>query len=647
MLTISELSMRFGAKILFKNVSLQFNAGNRYGLIGANGCGKSTLIKILTGEITPESGQFSLPQQLALGSLSQDHFVYRKQLILEVVLQGKKKLWEALEKKRMLLEKQSFDDQDCQTLMKLDKIIEEQDGYAAEGEAAKLLEGLGIRDDWHRRPLELLSGGYKLRVLLAQVLFGKPDILVLDEPTNHLDLYSIKWLEDYLKNFPGTLVVTSHDREFLNGICTHIADVDYGTIKIYKGNYEQFQEQKLLDRELKEHMLQKHDKRRAELQEFIDRFGAKATKARQAQSKARLVEQLEEEMEALDLLPSSRIYPKLAFEPLRASGVTVLTVKDVSKTYGEKKVLDHVAFELERGEKVAIIGPNGIGKSTLLEILTENQKADQGGYEWGYATRLAYFPQDHAREVKGSWTLLEWLGQFDRDIPQERLRDLLGRVLFSGDTVNQSIHTLSGGETARLLLAKIMLQKPNVLIFDEPTNHLDMEAIEELAKALENFEGTLLLVSHNRYFVSRLANRVIEISYQGVKDFKGTYAEYLEKQENDFLASKLPLSQRYSHETGSSKPSSSSTHYNDQKRLRNQLAQLRKRVAQAEESCHQIEKKIQELDARMAAEGFYQRTSREEQQRLVKEKQHLEDQLLEAMEQWEKASLDLHAGEEA
>jgi ATPase subunit of ABC transporter with duplicated ATPase domains len=640
MIAISQLSMRFGAKILFKNVSLQFNAANRYGLIGANGCGKSTLIKILTGELTAENGQVNLPQQLMLGSLSQDHYMYRQQLILDVVLQGKKKLWEAMEKKRILLEKEGFGDQECEALMKWEKIIEEQEGYAAEGEAAKLLEGLGVREEWHRKPLDLLSGGYKLRVLLAQVLFGKPDILVLDEPTNHLDLYSIKWLEDYLRNFPGTLIVTSHDREFLNGICTHIADVDYGTIKIYKGNYELFQNQKILDRELKEHLLQKHDKRRSDLQEFIDRFGAKATKARQAQSKARLVEQLEEEMEALDLIPSSRIYPNLNFEPLRPSGVTVLTVKEVCKAYGPKKVLERVSFEIERGERVAVIGPNGIGKSTLLEILNQHQTADQGTFQWGFATRIAYFPQDHKREVKGSFTLLEWLGQFDREIPQERLRDMLGRVLFSGDTVNQSIATLSGGETARLLLAKIMLQKPNVLIFDEPTNHLDMEAIDELVKALENFEGTLLLVSHNRYFVSRLANRVIEISYQGVKDFKGTYAEYLEKQQNDFLSSGLPLSQRYLHETTATTISSNNT-YHDQKRARNQQAQLRKKVTQAEERCHQIEKKIKEVDACMASEGFYQRTSREEQQRQVREKQQLEDQLLEVMEQWETASLEL------
>jgi ATPase subunit of ABC transporter with duplicated ATPase domains len=646
MLSIVQLSMRFGAKILFKNLSLQFNPGNRYGLVGANGCGKSTLIKIFTGEMTPESGIISLPQQFTLGSLSQNHNMYNKHLIVEVVLQGKKKLWEAMEKKKRLLEKECFNEQDCETLVKLENVFEEEGGYAAEGEAAKLLEGLGIQEGWHQRSLELLSGGYKLRVLLAQVLFGQPDILVLDEPTNHLDLYSIKWLEDYLRNFDGTLVVTSHDREFLNGICTHIADVDYGTIKIYKGNYELFQEQKKLDREQKEHMLQKYDKRRADLQGFIDRFGAKATKARQAQSKARIVEQLEDEMEDLDLMPSSRIYPKLSFDPLRASGVTVLTVKEISKAFGPKKVLNHVSFEIERGERVALIGPNGIGKSTLLEILTQHQPVDQGTFSWGYEARTAYFPQDHAREVKGNLTLLEWLGQFDREIPQERLRDLLGRVLFSGDVVNQSIHTLSGGETARLLLAKIMLQKPNVLIFDEPTNHLDMEAIEELTRAIENFEGTLLLVSHNRYFVSRLANRIIEISYQGVKDFRGSYPEYLEKQANDYLAYRPLLSQRYAGDTSSSKQVSSTTTYTDQKRMKSQKAQLKRKVDQAEELCHQLEKKIQDIDNLLGADGFYQHTPREEQQQLVNQKLQLEEQLLVAMEQWEKVSLDFLKSEE-
>lgn len=645
MLSISQLSMRFGGKILFKDVSLQFNSGCHYGLIGANGSGKSTLIKILTGEVTPESGQVSLPQQLSIGSLSQDHYVYGKQRILDVVLQGNKKLWGALEKKKTLLEKENFGDQDCDLLMNLEKQIEDQGGYGSEGEAAKLLEGLGIREEWHLRPLDSLSGGYKLRVLLAQVLFGKPDILILDEPTNHLDLYSIKWLEGYLKNFPGMVVVTSHDRDFLNGICTHIADVDYGTIKIYKGNYDQFEQQKQLDRERKENQREKYNKRQSDLQGFIDRFGAKATKARQAQSKARIVEQLQDEMEALDLRPSSRIYPNFNFDPLRLSSAIVLTVKEISKSYDIKKVLERVSFEIERGEKVAIIGPNGIGKSTLLEILTQNQLPNSGTFQWGFATKISYFPQDHTREVNGSFTLLEWLGQFNREVPQEKLRNVLGQILFSGDQVNQSISTLSGGEKARLLLAKIIMEKPNVLIFDEPTNHLDMEAIEELARALEIFEGTLLIVSHNRYFVSRLANRIIEINYQGVKDFKGTYHEYMERQENDFLTSQLPLSQRYSHDPMSAKTPSTQTTYFDQKKQKSQLTQLKKKAVQAEQDCHVLENKIRQIELKMAEEGFYQTASREQQQMLAKEKIDLENLLSVAMDNWEKASLDLLAGE--
>lgn len=650
MLVISQLSMRFGAKILFKDVSLQFNSGNHYGLIGANGSGKSTLIKILTGEVTSEAGQVTYPQQLSLGSLSQDHYRFDKSLIIDVVLRGKAKLWDALEKKKNLLDHHSatFTHEECETLDKLEKIIALEGGYAAEGEAAKLLEGLGIRDEFHHQPLNTLSGGYKLRVLLAQVLFAQPDILVLDEPTNHLDLYSIRWLEGYLRNFPGTLIVTSHDRDFLNGICTHIADVDYGTIKIYKGTYEDFQEQKQLNREQKEHMLEKHDRRRSDLQGFIDRFGAKATKARQAQSKARLVEKIKDEMDELDLTPSSRIYPKLNFQPLRASGNKVLEVKGICKAYGPKKVLEKVSFEIERGERIAIIGPNGIGKSTLLEILNQNQSLDAGDYAWGFASRVAYFPQDHAREVSGGGSLLDWLGQFDREMSQEQLRDLLGRVLFTGEVAKQSVSTLSGGETARLILAKMMLQKPNVLVFDEPTNHLDMEAIEELARALESFDGTLILVSHNRYFVSRIANRIIEISLQGVNDFKGTYAEYIEKQEKDHLTSQLVLSQRYAHDNPSftqAQSSSNSSDYSLKKLQKSQRAQLKKKVTQAEEECHRIEKKTEELNELFASEGFYEQKSVQEQQRFLLQKQQLEEQLLQVMNDWETAGLELQKAE--
>ncbi|MDP1880762.1 MAG: ATP-binding cassette domain-containing protein [Parachlamydiaceae bacterium] len=636
---LSNLSMRFGGKILFKNVSLQFNPGNHYGLIGANGCGKSTLIKIMTGETIPETGSVIVPKQLKLGSLSQDHYLYEKYTLLDVVLMGRQELWKALEDKNKLLLSEEFGDFECEELVRLENIIEKTGGYQAESEAAELLEGLGIRANRHRHPLELLSGGYKLRVLLAQVLFGKPDILVLDEPTNHLDLDSIKWLEIYLKNFPGTIIVTSHDREFLNGICTHIADVDYGTIKIYKGNYDAYEIQKEANKDQVELTLKKQDKKKADLQEFIDRFGSKATKAKQAQSKAKLVENIEEEMESIQMAPSSRIYPKLNFVPTRNSGIKVIEAKEICKSFGEKNVLNKVSFTIERGERIAIIGPNGIGKSTLLEILTNNEVLDQGSFEWGFAAQVAYFPQNHIREMEANHSLLDWLGQFDSKATDQELRNVLGRVLFSGDTVKQPLSILSGGELARLLLAKMMLLKPNVLIFDEPTNHLDIEAIEELIKALKAYEGTILLVSHNRYFVSEIANRIFEVTNEGVNDFQGTYSEYLEKKEKDYLSAQRVLSQRYSNEQSESKQNASQ--HIDRKLLKSQISQAKKRLAELEKECNELEVKIAHIDSFLLKEDFYQKHTLDDQREFHEQKSHLEKQHHDALSEWEKVGMEL------
>lgn len=632
MINLLNLSMRFGEKILFKDVNFQFNPGHRYGLVGANGSGKSTFLKILTDEISPESGTINRPAQFLLGALKQDHYLYENEEILQVVLRGRTKLWQALEEQKQLLQKVHFTDTEIERWGQLEKVIAEQEGYVAASEAAKLLEGLGIRGELHSKPLHILSGGYKLRVLLAQVFFSQPDLLVLDEPTNHLDLFSIKWLEGYLRQYAGTLIVSSHDRDFLNGICTHIVDVDYGTMKVYKGNYDAFMAMKAQDKVQKEALLVKYDKRRTDIQGFIDRFGAKATKARQAQSKARLVDQLVEEMDALDIRPSSRLYPKLRFSPLRPSGKIALTVKNIKKSFNSKEVLGGISFEIERGDRLAIVGPNGIGKSTLLEILTDHLLADEGGFQWGAAARLAYFPQDHKREVQGESSLLDWLGRVDRDIPEEQLRGVLGQVLFSGDKVKQSISTLSGGETARLILAKMMLQKPNMLIFDEPTNHLDMEAIEELSSVLQEFDGTILLVSHNRYFVSRLANRILEISWEGIRDFRGSYPEYIEKWERDHLS--ISLKQRHTQESQGDAKEGGST-YEEQKKSRNAKSHLKKQIAKIEEECHLLEVKLKELENLMASATYYQTTSREEQQKHVQERAKLEKDLGEIMEQWE------------
>jgi len=627
MISATQLSMRFGGKILFRGANLQLNPGNHYGLVGANGSGKSTLIKIMTGELTPEAGDVSLPSQISLGTLKQDHFLYENDAILDVVLMGNTKLWKALKAKAKLLEKEEFTEEACSELDALEKEIATQDGYAAESVAAKLLEGLGMPDQIHRKALHTLSGGYKLRVLLAQVLFSNPNILLLDEPTNHLDLYSIRWLEGYLHNFPGTLLISSHDQNFLNAICDHIVDLDHETFKIYRGNYDEFLATKADLLEQTHALLEKQEKRRDDLKTFVDRFGAKASKARQAKSKMHLVEKLEASMASLEQAPSSRRYPHLRYEQCRPSGAISLKVKGITKAYGQKQVLRDISFEVERGDRIAFLGPNGIGKSTLLEILAGSLSACSGDFAWGHAVQIAYFPQDHAKHVQGSISVLDWLAQWDRMTQEPLLRDILGRVLFSGDDVHKPVEVLSGGETARLLLARMMLQKHNVLIFDEPTNHLDMESAETLWEALKEYPGTLLFVSHNRRFVSEVANRFIELSPQGIYDRRGTFEEYLEQRDQDLLTATAKR------ESGKSKMGAEA--YETAKQKQRERSQLERKAKAAEERCHQIELKIKILDETMGSPAFYESTSREEIQRLTLQKTLLEQELDQALLAWE------------
>lgn len=628
--------MQYGDKILFHVDSLQLNPGNHYGLVGANGSGKSTLIKIIQGSVTPESGEVNISTRTKIGALGQDHFVYDQVPILNTVMMGNPNLWNAMQRKQDLLTATDFDADSCHLLDDLEKQIEREGGYAAASEAAKLLEGLGLPDSVHENPMHTLSGGYKLRVLLAQVLFGKPDILLLDEPTNHLDLYSIRWLEGYLKNFPGTLLISSHDRQFLNSVCNWMIDVDHETLKAYPGNYDQLMDLKIFNAVQLEAQLSKQEKKKEQLQQFIDRFRAKASKAKQAQSKMKLVEKLEDSMDQMNLKPSSRSYPTVHFEQVRPSGAVVLKVNHISKSYGEKQVLHNISFEVERGEKVAFLGANGIGKSTLLEILTQSQLPNSGKFEWGFAAQVAYFPQDHTKYIHGEHTLLSWLRQFDREIHEERLRDLLGKVLFSGDEVHKSVKVLSGGEAARLLLARMMLLKHNVLIFDEPTNHLDMEAVEVLVEALQNYDGTLLLVSHNRYFVSQLANRIVELSCEGIANFPCTLDEYLAKKDYDLLAgNKAPKS------TTVNKQSNQSS-YEEQKQKQRAKTQLEKKIKQAEDLCHKLEQQIADLDHQLASEGFYLNTPKQEIEKILAQKSALEQKLEQAFLDWEAASAQIH-----
>lgn len=637
MISANNLSMRFGGKILFKNANLQLLPGGHYGLVGPNGSGKSTLIKILDGEVIPESGNVAIPAHQTIGTLKQDHFIYDTCIIRDVVIMGKQRLWQAMQHKEKLLhDENDFSEQHCHELADCEKIIDTLHGYTAHSTASQILDGLGIPSHLQDQPMSTLSGGYKLRVLLAQLLFSAPDVMLLDEPTNHLDIFSIAWLEGYLQSFPGILVLSSHDRHFLNAVCTSIIDLDYSVITVYKGNYTTFEETKEKASVLREAMLNKQEKRKEEMMEFVDRFRAKASKASQAQSRLKAAEKLEAEIEAQTLAPSSRRYPKFQFHLCRPSGAIAVKVHGLAKSYGPKRVLHNVNFEIERGEHVAFVGANGIGKSTLLEILMQNLPADEGSFTWGFAAHCAYFPQDHAREVSGKISLLDWLGQFDSQATREKLQSVLALSLFSGDDVTKQVSVLSGGEVARLILAKIMLIKHNILIFDEPTNHLDMEAIEILMHGLQEYPGTVLFVSHNRYFVEKIATRVIEITPEGILDYKCSYAEYAAKRELDHLDVKKSLRNP---QKAPDKANEQDKHpYVDQKKAMRQKEHMKRKAEQAENKCHLLEKKLAEINAMISSEGFYTASTKNEQEAILVKKQKLEDDLLIAMEEWEKAN---------
>ncbi|WP_342267475.1 ABC-F family ATP-binding cassette domain-containing protein [Candidatus Tisiphia endosymbiont of Empis tessellata] len=534
MIITTNLAMSYGAKILFTDVSLHIKKGNRYGLVGANGAGKSTFFKILLQEEKASIGEFTCVKNARIGCLKQDQFLYENTSIINTVIAGRSELWQALQEKEKLLAIDQCDEEIGYRLGELEQIIADNDGYISEIFAVELLLGLGIQEKYHQQPLSVLSGGYKLRVLLAQSLFNNPDILLLDEPTNHLDIVSIYWLENYLKQkFKGALVFISHDLVFLNNISTHILDIDYGTIKIYTGNYDIFVRDKQLVTEQKLKEFSHLEKKIAVMQSFVDRFRALATRARQAASREKQIEK----MELPDIQKSSRVSPYFNFKQKRPSGKLALKVQGISKSYEDKKILNNVNFIVSRGEKIVIIGPNGIGKSTLLKILINKIFADLGNYEWGYETQVSYFAQDHHELLNESMSVIDWLSN---QIPTESdnvLRSVLGQLLFSKDEVSKNILNLSGGEGARLLLAKIILEESNILVLDEPTNHLDIESKDMLKKALINYQGTLILVTHDRDFASNIATRVIALSHRTITDFKGKYQEYLHKYGNDYLDS--------------------------------------------------------------------------------------------------------------
>ncbi|HMM20745.1 MAG TPA: ATP-binding cassette domain-containing protein [Selenomonadales bacterium] len=524
MISTSNLTLRFGKRALFENVNIKFTPGNCYGLIGANGTGKSTFLKILSGEIEPSDGEVAVTPGERMAILKQNHYEFDEFEVLKTVIMGHARLYRVMEEKDALYAKDDFSDEDGIKVAELEGEFAEMNGWDADTEAARLLMGLGIGEELHGKPMKDLSGNEKVRVLLAQALFGNPDILLLDEPTNHLDVDSIRWLEDFLYDFENTVIVVSHDRHFLNKVCTHIADIDFGKIQLYVGNYDFWQQSSELALKLAKEANKKTEEKMKELQVFIQRFSANASKSRQATSRKKLLEKLTLE----DIRPSSRKYPYIAFKSDREAGDQLLAVENIVKTIEGEKVLDRISFRVEKGDKIAFVGPNGLAKTTLFRILTGELEADDGEFKWGVTTSQAYFPKDNSGYFETDLPLVDWLRQFSRDPDETFVRGFLGRMLFSGEESLKAANVLSGGEKVRCMLAKMMLSGANVLLLDEPTNHLDLESITALNNGLIHFDGTILFVSHDHQFVQTIANRIIEITDTGLIDRRVTYDEYLE-----------------------------------------------------------------------------------------------------------------------
>ncbi len=528
MISTTGISMQFGGQPLFENVSVKFGLGNRYGLIGANGCGKSTFMKILGGDLEPSAGHVAVDRGKRIGKLQQNQFAYEDMRVLDVVLMGHAGMWQAMQERGAIYANLDASEADYIRAAELEHEFAEFGGYTAEARAGELLLGIGIPLAQHDGPMSAVAPGWKLRVLLAQALFGDPDILLLDEPTNHLDINSIRWLEDVLNTRTSTMIIISHDRHFLSSVCTHMADVDYGEIRVYPGNYDAYM---LASTQVREGLLTANAKakeRIADLQDFVRRFSANASKARQATSRARQIEKIKLE----DIKPSSRQYPYIRFEVDARDKLYryALEAQKLIKGY-DKPLIKNFNIRVEAGEKIAIIGPNGIGKTTLLRCLAGELGPDFGTIRWTEKARLGYCAQDHATEFAEDITLAEWMsawkGPNDSD---QTVRGALGRMLFSGDDATKSVQVISGGEQQRMVFGQLMLRKPNVLLMDEPTNHLDMESIEALNTALEKYQGTLIFVSHDREFVSSLATRIIEMTPAGINIFPGNYEDYLAAQ---------------------------------------------------------------------------------------------------------------------
>ncbi|WP_409420150.1 ABC-F family ATPase [Pseudaeromonas sp. ZJS20] len=527
MLVTSNITMQFGSKPLFENISVKFGEGNRYGLIGANGCGKSTFMKILGGDLEPSGGNVSMDPNERIGKLKQDQFAYESMRVLDVVMMGHTELWAAIAERDAIYANMEASDEDYMRAAELEGKVAEYDGYTAEARAGELLLGVGIPLEQHNGPMSEVAPGWKLRVLLAQALFSNPDILLLDEPTNNLDIHTISWLEQMLNSRNSTMIIISHDRHFLNMVCTHMADLDYGELRVYPGNYDDYM---TAATQARERLLADNAKKKAQiadLQSFVSRFSANASKSRQATSRLKQIDKIQlEEVKA-----SSRQNPFIRFEQEKKLYRNILEIEKLAKGYDDGPLFKDFRMMMEVGEKIAVIGTNGVGKTTFIKTLVGELTPDAGSIKWSENAQIGYYAQDHAEEFDCDLTVFDWMSQWRQEGDDEQaVRSVLGRLLFGQDDIKKKVKVLSGGEKGRMLFGKLMMEKPNVLIMDEPTNHLDMESIESLNLALEMYQGTLIFVSHDREFVSSLATRVLEITPDKVVDFGGNYDDYLRSQ---------------------------------------------------------------------------------------------------------------------
>jgi ATPase subunit of ABC transporter with duplicated ATPase domains len=655
MIGVSQLAKAYGGRTLFENVTLKLVPGSRYGLVGANGSGKSTFMKVLAGDEPATDGTVTFPPRQKMGVLRQDRFLDDDEIVLHAAMRGDAEVWEALRERERIVD---HGEGDPTRLADLEDVLAHGDGYTLEARATQILLGLGIPEVSHRMPLATLSGGFKLRALLAQVLVGGPDALLLDEPTNHLDILSIRWLEKFMAGYRGAALVISHDVRFLDNVASHVLDVDYGTITSYTGNYTAFTAAKALAREQKEDALARTEKIVAEKRAFVERFGAKATKAKQAQSRVKQIEKLESGME--ELANSSRRTPLFRFEPERPSGRDVLTIEHLHKSFGEKTVLRDVSLTMRRGEKIAVIGPNGLGKSTLLKIVMGELEADRGEVRFGHEVRAGYFAQDHHDLLKNeTMTPLDYVWEACPSEGTSYVRGHLGRMLFSGEDVKKPIGALSGGEAARLVFGRVVVERPNMLVLDEPTNHLDIESIGALVEGLTAFEGTVLFVSHDRHFVSQLATRILELTPEGPRDFPGTYKEYLERCGDDHLDADAVVSKAKAEAVAVAKnaPAKAGTSptsgigeadglsWEEQKKRRNRLAGLparRDKVLASIETAEVRRKAIADL---YASAGFFEKTPAAEVEKLEKEDGELRERIDTWVAEWESIETELAEAE--